>query len=157
MNTSQHGSKRNSEIDWLKLFDRAIKLAVEAHQNQIDRYGQPYILHPIRLMQKVSTMPEKICAILHDVVEDSDWTLKRLQKEGFPPQIIKALDCLTKREGEAYQDYVRRVARNSIAHQVKLADLEDNMTLTRIDQLKPEDFKRLQKYHNAWKFLQSIH
>jgi len=150
-------SKRKTEINWLELFDHAIKIAVNAHQNHRDRYGQPYILHPIRLMQKVSSMPEKICAILHDVVEDSDWTLKNLKREGFPTQIIKALDCLTRREGEPYQDYVRRAAQNPIACQVKLADLEDNMNLTRIDQLKAADFKRLQKYHEAWKFLQSIH
>ncbi len=149
--------QRKTEINWLELFDHAIKIAVNAHQNQRDRYGQPYILHPIRLMQKVSSLPEKICAILHDVVEDSDWTLKNLKEEGFPPQIIRALDCLSKREGEAYQDYVRRAAQNPIARQVKLADLEDNMNLTRIDKLKSADFKRLQKYHQAWKFLQSIH
>ncbi len=157
MKTTRHRPKRNPEIDWRKLFDKALKIAVDAHQNQCDRYGQPYILHPIRLMQNVSTMPEKICAILHDVVEDSEWTLKSLKREGFPPPIIKALDCLSKREGEAYRDYVRRAARNSIARQVKLADLEDNMNMTRIDRLKAEDLKRLQKYHDAWRFLQSIH
>jgi (p)ppGpp synthase/HD superfamily hydrolase len=143
----------NEKENWESLFDKAIKIAVDAHDGQRDRYGQPYILHPIRVMQSVNKPMEKICAILHDVVEDSDWTLKLLKKEGFPAAILEALDCLTKRDGEDYQDYVRRAGQNPIARQVKLADLKDNMTLQRIDSLQPGDFKRLQKYHEAWKFL----
>jgi (p)ppGpp synthase/HD superfamily hydrolase len=139
--------------DWKILFDKAMKIAIEAHAGQRDRYDQPYILHPIRVMQSVENPIEKICAILHDVVEDTDWTLELLKKEGFPVVVLKALDCLTKREGEEYQNYVRRASQNPIARQVKLADLKDNMTLQRIDSLNPGDYKRLQKYHEAWKFL----
>ena len=141
--------------DWKILFDKALKIAAEAHYGQRDRYDQPYILHPIRVMQSLENPLEKICAILHDVVEDWDWTLELLKKEGFPAAVLEALDCLTKREGEEYQGYVRRAAQNPIARQVKLADLKDNMTLQRIDSLNPGDFKRLQKYHEAWKFIQS--
>jgi (p)ppGpp synthase/HD superfamily hydrolase len=142
--------------DWKILFDKAMKIAVEAHAGQRDRYDQPYILHPIRVMQGVKHPLGKICAILHDVVEDSDWTLELLKKEGFPAMVLEALDCLTKREGEEYQNYVRRAAQNPIARQVKLADLKDNMTLQRIDSLNPGDFKRLQKYHEAWKFIENL-
>jgi (p)ppGpp synthase/HD superfamily hydrolase len=143
----------NEMENWKSLLDKALKIAVEAHHGQRDRYDQPYILHPIRVMQSVKKPLEKICAILHDVIEDSDWTLQLLKKEGFPTTILEALDCLTKRDGEAYQDYIRRAGQNPISRQVKLADLKDNMTLPRIDSLQSGDFKRLQKYHEAWKFL----
>ena len=156
MKKVHYQDKWPENIDWKILFEKAMKIAVIAHTGQRDRYDQPYILHPIRVMQSVEHPMEKICAILHDVVEDSDWTLKLLKKEGFPAMIIEALDGLTKREGEEYQNYVRRAAQNPIARQIKLADLNDNMTLQRIDSLNPGDFKRLQKYHEAWKFLQNI-
>ena len=87
-----------------ELLERAINIAVEAHHGQRDRNGQPYIMHPIRVMGRVLTTPEKIVAILHDVVEDTEWTLDALRKDGFPADVLDALDCVTKREGEDYDD-----------------------------------------------------
>src|SRR2546430_1849081 len=81
------------------LLDKAIQIATQAHQGQKDRCGQPYIMHPIRVMNRVNGVEEKMVAILHDVVEDTDWTFEQLRKEGFPEQILQALDCVTKREG----------------------------------------------------------
>ena len=81
------------------LLEKAIAIAVEAHRGARDKYGAPYILHPLRVMHRVQTEPEKIVAILHDVIEDTPWTFNRLRAEGFPDEILAALDCVTKREG----------------------------------------------------------
>ncbi|HSU55424.1 MAG TPA: GTP pyrophosphokinase [Candidatus Dormibacteraeota bacterium] len=133
---------------------RALEIAVSAHKGQKDRYGAPYVLHPMRVMARVETPDEKIVAILHDVVEDSkDWTFDRLKAEGFSTEIVAALDCVTKREGEEYEDFVKRSAYNPLARRVKLADLEDNMDLRRLPELSEKDLERLKKYHRAWHFL----
>lgn len=132
------------------LLETAIQIAVEAHAGQTQRNGQPYILHPLRVMNRVHTEEEKIVAILHDVVEDTEWTLAQLEERGFAPHLLHAIDCLTKREGEAYEDFVTRSASDPIAIQVKLADLEDNMDIRRLREVTPEDLGRLQKYLKAW-------
>jgi (p)ppGpp synthase/HD superfamily hydrolase len=136
-----------------QLLEKAIAIAVEAHRGQKDRYDVPYILHPMRVMARVESKAGKIVAILHDVVEDTDWTLKDLAEEGFPQFILDALDSVTKRQGEAYEDFVNRSAGNSLGREVKLADLEDNMDLRRLRQITEDDKKRLQKYISAWNFL----
>jgi (p)ppGpp synthase/HD superfamily hydrolase len=133
--------------------ENAIRIAVAAHQGQVDRAGQPYILHPLRVMARCQTTPERIVAVLHDVVEDTHWTFDDLRKEGFSEEIIQALECVTKREGEPYEDFVRRSAENRIATRVKLADLEDNMDLKRNEQVTTEDLPRLNKYLLAHRFL----
>jgi (p)ppGpp synthase/HD superfamily hydrolase len=132
------------------LLERAIQLAVKAHAGQKDRYGAPYILHPLRVMQRVNSVPEKIVAVLHDVVEDTSWSLDELAREGFPKKIVTAIDCLTKREGEDYEAFVRRSASNPLARRVKLADLEDNMDLRRMNAVTEKDVPRLAKYLKAW-------
>jgi (p)ppGpp synthase/HD superfamily hydrolase len=126
--------------------EAAIQIAVQAHAGQKDKNGQPYILHPLRVMARVQTDDEKIVAILHDVVEDTSWTPDQLRKRGFPEHILQALDCVTKRAGEAYEDFVTRSASNPIAIRVKLADLEDNMDLRRLPEITPKDHERLSKY-----------
>jgi len=137
----------------MSLLENAIRIAVAAHQGQVDRAGQPYILHPLRVMARCQSQDEKIVAILHDVVEDTKLTFDDLKKEGFSAEIIQALDCVTKREGEPYEDFVRRSAGNRVAARVKLADLEDNMDLKRNEQVTPEDLPRLNKYLMAHRFL----
>jgi (p)ppGpp synthase/HD superfamily hydrolase len=135
------------------LLERAIAIAVEAHQGQRDRAGVPYILHPIRVMCRVESLPQKTVAILHDVIEDTDWTLKDLEAEGFPRLVLEALDSVTKRKDEPYEDFVRRSASNPLGRKVKLADLEDNMDLRRQREVTDVDKVRLQKYVKAWNFL----
>lgn len=137
------------DIPLNQLLARAVAIAAIAHQDQRDKAGAPYILHPLRLMMRGQIIPEQIVAVLHDVVEDSDWTLDQLAAEGFPPEIITALDCLTRRPEETYDQFLDRVLTNSLAIHVKLYDLEDNMTLTRLDQLSDKDLQRLQRYHQA--------
>jgi (p)ppGpp synthase/HD superfamily hydrolase len=141
--------------------DRAILLSAKIHQGQMDRYGAWYILHPIRVMQKVYSEDEKIIAILHDVIEDSDCTLELdsdctlelLRKEGFSEEIITAIDCLTKRKDEDYMSYIARSIDNTLARKVKLADLEDNMDMKRVMELNEDDTKRMNRYLEAWKYL----
>jgi (p)ppGpp synthase/HD superfamily hydrolase len=130
--------------------EKAISIAVEAHRGQKDKNGKPYILHPISVMGKVDTETEKIVAILHDVVEDTDWTFDKLKKEGFPQEIIDALDGVTKREGEEYENFVSRSALNPLSRRIKLADLEDNMDVRRMREMADKDMARLRKYRKAW-------
>ena len=137
----------------LEFLEKAIALAVEAHRDQKDRYGAPYILHPLRVMARMETPLEKTVAVLHDVVEDTDWTFDRLRDEGFGPPVIEALDCLTKRSGEEYMDFVRRSAQNPLARRVKLADLEDNMDLRRVPESSQPDPARWERYLAAWRWL----
>jgi (p)ppGpp synthase/HD superfamily hydrolase len=138
---------------WMSLLEKAIAIAREAHRGQKDKAGAPYILHPLRMMGRMETAQEKIVAVLHDVVEDTTWTLERLQREGFPDEILRALDGVTKGEAESYDDFVQRSGGNLIARRVKVADLEDNMDLRRLETLTNKDFGRLRKYHRAWKQL----
>lgn len=137
------------DIPLNQLLARAVAIAAIAHQDQLDKAHAPYILHPIRLMMRGQTIPEQIVAVLHDVVEDSDWTLAQLAAEGFSPDIITALDCLTRRPEETYDQFLDRVLTNSLATRVKRYDLEDNMTLTRLESLSDKDLQRLQRYHRA--------
>ena len=137
----------------MSLLERAILLAVQAHRGQVDRSGAPYILHPLRVMFRVETENERIAAVLHDVVEDTDWTLDGLRAEGFPEEIVQAVDCLTRREGESYDDRVARAAAHPIARRVKLADLEDNMDARRLTRWCEEDAARFERYHRAWRFI----
>lgn len=132
---------------------RAVAIAATAHQTQVDKANAPYILHPLRLMLRGQTPLEQIVAVLHDVVEDSDWTLEQLSAEGFPTGVIAALDCLTRRSDEGYNEFIDRVLTNPLATRVKRYDLEDNMTLTRMTTLTTKDVERLQRYHAVYQRL----
>ena len=129
---------------------RAIALASQAHVEQREKSGAPYIMHPLRLMLRMETEAEMIVAILHDVVEDTPWTFDQLRNEGFSEEVIAALDCVTRRSTETYEQFVDRARDNAIARKVKLADLEDNMDLRRLPDLTPKSLDRMTKYHDAW-------
>lgn len=134
--------------------ERAIRIAMKAHKGQTDKYGEPYIQHPLRVMHMGRTEDEKIVGILHDVVEDSDWTFADLRREGFPERIITALDCVTKRsDDEDYDKFVARTRTNPLAIRVKLNDLTDNMDIRRMPEVKEKDVKRLNKYLRAYRLL----
>lgn len=133
------------------MLDKAILIAAQAHLGQKDKMGEPYILHPLRMMLRFQSEKEMIAAVLHDVVEDSpDWDFDRLRREGFAEEIIQAVDHLTRRADETYEEFVDRSSQNALARQVKLADLEDNMDLRRIKSLTERDQERLARYHRAW-------
>lgn len=135
----------------------AIALAVRHHAGQVDKSGQPYILHPLRLMLQLEEDEARILAVLHDLVEDTPITLEDLETSGFAPSILRALDCLTHRPGESYEDYILRVMENQSARQVKLLDLQDNMDLRRLDHTPGDaDWLRLKKYRRAWATLMGL-
>src|SRR5215468_1348152 len=133
--------------------ERAILIAAQAHLGQRDKGGAPYILHPLRMMMRMESESAMIAAVLHDVVEDSDWTLEQLRGEGFSEEVLQAIDCLTSREGETYGEFISRVRSSEIARRVKIADLEDNMNVKRIGEITPKDLARVEKYHRAWRAL----
>ena len=134
--------------------ERAIEIATEAHRGQLDKAGNEYIGHPLRVMAMGKTTEEKIVGILHDVVEDSSWTFERLATEGFSAPIIEALRCLTKQpDSEPYDKYIARIKHNPLAVAVKLNDLTDNMDIRRLPYLSDKDVKRLKKYLKAYKQL----
>lgn len=133
--------------------EKAIEIACRAHAGQVDKAGQSYILHPLRLMFKFQPEIEQIIAVLHDVIEDSNVTLSDIEKNGFSPLVVKALDCLTKKDNEEYEDFISRVSTNELAKKIKIEDLKDNMDLTRLSLLNEKDIVRVEKYHNALKKL----
>jgi len=128
------------------LLQKAIDLAHQAHAQQVDKGGQPYINHPLRVMAKMETLQEKIVAVLHDVVEDSDLTLEDLLVQGFPADIVDSIAALTKIAGEEYETYLQRVMENAIALRVKIADMTDNLDISRIPHPTAKDWQRLNKY-----------
>ena len=135
--------------------ERAIAIAAEAHAGQKDRGGAPYILHPIRLMIQMDSEDAMMAAVLHDVVENSVWTLDDLRKEGFSNEVLNAVDSLTHRdkEGENYWDYIQRAKSDPIAIKVKLADLEDNLNPDRLNEVTEKDEKRFDRYRKAQEML----
>ena len=134
--------------------ERAIEIAREAHCGQLDKAGEDYIGHPLRVMAMGRTVDEKIVGVLHDVVEDSAWTFEMLAAEGFSAHIIEALRCVTKLSAsEPYDKFIARVKKNPLAVAVKLNDLTDNMDIRRLPYLSDKDVKRLKRYLKAYKQL----
>lgn len=134
------------------MLEKAIEIAVEAHRGQIDKAGKEYILHPMRVMLRGRNDTEMIVGILHDVVEDTPITIDMLRLEGFPEDILTAIECVTKRRGESYGTFIDRVLTNPLATQVKLYDMEDNMNRDRIPYPTPKDearFRKYEKYHKV--------
>ena len=135
----------------MSTLERAIAIATEAHRGQFDKAGNDYIQHPLRVMAAGTTTDEKIVGVLHDVIEDTDWSFEQLFEEGFSSEVIEALKCVTKvSEEEPYDEFIERVKKNPLAVAVKLNDLTDNMDIRRLVELTEKDFKRLQKYHKAY-------
>lgn len=133
----------------MSILERAITIAAEAHEGAEDKAGQPYILHPLLVMLAVNSTGERITAVLHDVLEDTDWTVDRLRQEGFSDTVLEALQALSKAEDEEYMSYVHRAATNPAARAVKLADLKDNMDLSRLASPTNRERERLKKYETA--------
>ena len=129
--------------------DRAIELAKQHHEGQTDKAGKPYIEHPLRVMNQVESEEEKIVAVLHDIVEDTNISLNDLRNEGFSEEVVSAVECLTKQDGENYDSYIERISFNPLAVKIKLADLEDNKDLTRLPEVTDKDLERLEKYDKA--------
>jgi (p)ppGpp synthase/HD superfamily hydrolase len=139
------------------MLDRALRLAVQIHSGHADRGGRPYLLHVLQVVSACrDDLDAAVVAALHDVVEDSNLTLRELREQGFSPAIVDAVDALTRRDGEAYEDAIERAARNPLARKVKVADLESNLDVRRLSQVTASDIGRLERYTKAWKRLTSV-
>jgi len=131
----------------------AIALAVDAHRGQKDKVGEPYILHPLRVMFRLgwdAPPSVRMAAVLHDVVEDTKVTLSELRRLGYPEEVLRAVELLSRRHEDTYEQFVERLLPNRIARLVKRADLEDNMDLRRLPGVAEKDLERLARYRAAW-------
>jgi hypothetical protein len=135
------------------MIEKALEIVIKAHKGQTDKAGKPYIGHLLRVMQMGMTEDEKLCGLLHDLIEDTDFSFDMLEAEGFPPRIIDALKCLTKRKNESYDVFIDRVLTNKLATAVKINDLKDNMNIKRLDEIRQTDIERLNKYLKAYRRL----
>lgn len=135
------------------LTKKAMKVCFEAHKDQLDKTGLPYVFHPFHLAEQMDDEISTICALLHDVVEDTDTTLEDLGEMGFPKEALEALALLTHAPEVPYMDYVREISRNPIATKVKIADLKHNSDVTRLDFVDEWALKRNQKYNEALRIL----
>lgn len=140
----------------MSTLERAIAIAAEAHAGDTDKAGEPYIYHPLRVMRSCETLEERMVAVLHDVVEDSDWTLDWLREEGFSEAVVSGVDALTRRDGEEYLDFVARAREHPIGRVVKGADVLDNLDIRRIADPKPRDYERLVRYVRALAVLDGV-
>jgi (p)ppGpp synthase/HD superfamily hydrolase len=132
---------------------QTLALVAEMTKNKVDRAGEPYFMHLMRVMLGVKTIKQKICALLHDSVEDGEITLDELREMGYPHDYIRTVDALTHRDGEDYEVYIRRIAMDEDARIIKLEDLKDNSQVTRLKGLRAKDFQRLEKYCKAYVYL----
>lgn len=138
-------------------YNTALAIAESFHRGQTDKAGKPYIEHVTRVSSKCDTLEERIAGLLHDIVEDTECTLEHLQKVGFNSNIIEAISLLTRVKGQRYTKYIANISRNSIAREVKLRDLEDNMDTTRLKSIIKKDEERQIKYRKAYKTLQNTY
>ncbi|MBR5783441.1 MAG: GTP pyrophosphokinase [Clostridia bacterium] len=137
-----------------KLTKKALSLCFDAHRDQVDKSGAPYVFHPFHLAEQMETEQEVLVALLHDVAEDSEYTLEDLQSMGYPVEVLEALRLLTHDKGELYMDYVARIKDNALARKVKLADLRHNSDISRLDTVDKKALARREKYLAAIQYLE---
>jgi (p)ppGpp synthase/HD superfamily hydrolase len=131
------------------MLENAIRIAVTAHAGQFDKGGNPYILHPLHVMEQMDTEEEKVVAVLHDVIEDTNMDEDTLRAAGISDVCLDAIKLLTKKPDTEYQKYIINIKRNEIARKVKLADMRHNSDLTRIHVIEEKHLKMIKKYHWA--------
>ena len=134
---------------YTKLTKKALQLSFEAHKDQVDKSGMPYVYHPFHLAEQMDTEETVIVALLHDVVEDTDYTLQDIADMGFPQTVVEAIALMTHNDSVPYMDYVARIKQNPIAAAVKLADLRHNSDTSRLDVVDDKTTERIQKYQRA--------
>ena len=137
----------------MNIIEKSLSIAIRAYAGKFDKAGSEYIKHPLRVMAKMKTDAEMSVALLHDVIEDSEITADDLLSEGIPTEVVDAIICLTKIDNESYQDFIVRVKSNELAVKVKIADIEDNINVLRLEFLSDTDLERVKKYHSAWRYL----
>lgn len=141
-------------MTYAEQIDKAIDVCFEAHAGQVDKGGTPYAWHPIHVACQMRTEPETIAALLHDIVEDTRYTLQDLREMGFDKAVLDAVEVLTRSKRTQYMEYIEAVSRNPIARAVKKADLLHNMDLTRLKRVEGKDINRWHKYKKAFKRLE---
>lgn len=144
---------RKTTSRYTALTRKAMQICYAAHEGQVDKSGVPYVFHPLHLAEQMETEEEICTALLHDVVEDTKWTLAELEAEGFPASVLDAVRLLTREKDVSYMAYIERLSGNRIARKVKLADLEHNSDLTRLLEVTERDLRRQEKYFLAKEFL----
>lgn len=135
--------------DTMRTLEKAIIIATNAHMGQFDKAGAPYILHPLRVMMRMTTIKGKIVAVCHDLIEDTDVTLKDLVSEGFSDDVVVAIDCMTKCEHETYNQYLNRVISDKLASECKLEDMRDNSNIYRLNKVRDKHLRMIAKYHKG--------
>ncbi len=140
------------------ILDKAFKIAKKAHAGQLDKAGQPYITHPMHVADDLDSVELKVIGLLHDVLEDSDWTSEELIAEGIPEELVRVVCMLTHDEDvfPNYMDYIRMISTDLMARKVKMADLRHNMDITRIPNPRQKDYDRVKKYQKAYAFLENV-
>ena len=136
------------------LTKKALKISFNAHKNQVDKSGMPYVFHPFHLAEQMDDEYSVCVALLHDVVEDTDITVEELITKGFPKEVINAIELMTHSDSVPYLDYVKAIKNNPIACKVKLADLKHNSDLSRLDKIDDKALERVEKYKKAIEILQ---
>jgi len=137
------------------MLDKAISITAQAFEGKLDKGGTPYILHCLHVMHKVRHLGSDAmqAAVMHDLIEDTDWTLVDLHELGFNERVVTLVERMTHQEGESYDDYLDRIAVGQFSRAIKMADLKHNSDITRMKGLRAKDFERLEKYHRAYDFL----
>ena len=145
--------KKENVMIYTPLTKKALRLCFDAHKDQTDKTGLPYVFHPFHLAEQMSDELSTVCALLHDVVEDTDYTLESLAEMGFPIEVIEVLALLTHDPSIPYLDYVKKLSINKTAKEIKLADLKHNSDLSRLDKITDEAILRTEKYKKAIEIL----
>ena len=140
-------------INFTELREKAMQIAEKVHSGQVDKAGKPYIGHPVRVEMMCSRQEDRLVALLHDTVEDGDIASEYLLMVGFPQDVVDAVTSVSRKRGEDYFDFIQRCKTNPIGRRVEIADLKDNMDITRLNELTEKDIERLKKYHKAYKIL----
>lgn len=135
------------------LTKKALVISFNAHKEQVDKSGMPYVYHPYRIAEQMNDEYSTCVALLHDVIEDTDITLEDLKDEGFPQEVIEAIALMTHDDDTPYFDYIRQIKTNPIATAVKLVDLQDNSNYERLDKVEIKDLQRIEKYREAKRIL----
>ena len=151
--------------DYIDIIEHAKSIMKMAHNGQFDKGGKDYYLHPLRVAQEAKRLLHteydkfigECVALLHDVIEDSNFTADDLVNEKFELDIVSRVVCMTRHDGESYMNYIKRIGEDNICRIIKMCDLKDNMDITRLDKIKDEDLDRIKKYHKAYKYLQNLY
>jgi (p)ppGpp synthase/HD superfamily hydrolase len=138
---------------YTSLTKKAMKIAYVAHKDQIDKSGLPYIFHPFHLAEQMNDEYSTCVALLHDAVEDSQYTIQDLIDNGFPMEVIEAIKTLSHNKGTPYFEYIKNIRNNTLSSRVKIEDLKHNSDLTRLNQITEQDLERIEKYKQALDFL----